>query len=184
MAVTASGIHSAVPVSEGMYLALPASGTALEINPGDYVAWSANYIIAVNTGVASWKTSGVGIALTRNPAYDWAGRLVINSAVIVATRGVFRVSANFSGKPLYGVLAGPTTTGSGVNAASGVTGIGSIWNTATPVACSSLAASGRASANPDPPVPGVAQVVGWYNSGPAGTGQLDIWLWPKNADYY
>jgi len=184
MAVAASAIFASTPAQEGMYLSLPASGTAHEINPGDYVSWSGNYIIATHTGVASWKASGVGIACTRNPARDWAGRLVINSAVIVATRGVFRVSANFSGKPLYGVLAGPTTTGSGVNAASGVTGIGSIWNTATPVACSSLAASGRASANPDPPVPGVAQVVGWYNSGPAGTGQMDIWLWPRNADYY
>jgi len=159
-----------------MYLACPASGTAHEINPGDYVSWSGNYIIATHTGVASWKASGVGIACTRNPARDWAGRLVINSAVIVATRGTFAVSAAFSGKPLFGVLAGPIMTGSGVMAASGVTGLGSTWNTAAPVAVS----GGTAAA----PVPAVATVFEWADTGPAGTGQLGIWLWPRNADYY
>jgi len=159
-----------------MYLSLPASGTAHEINPGDYVSWSGNYIIATHTGIAYWKASGVGIACTRNPARDWAGRLVINSAVIVATRGTFAVSAAFSGKPLFGVLAGPVTTGSGVMAASGVTGLGSTWNTAAPVAVS----GGTAAA----PVPAVATVFEWADTGPAGTGQLGIWLWPRNADYY
>jgi len=159
-----------------MYLSLPASGTAHEINPGDYVSWSGNYIIATHTGIASWKASGVGIACTRNPARDWAGRLVINSAVIVATRGTFAVSAAFSGKPLFGVLAGPIMTGSGVMAASGVTGLGSTWNTAAPVAVS----GGTAAA----PVPAVATVFEWADTGPAGTGQLGIWLWPRNADYY
>jgi len=158
-----------------MYLSLPASGTAHEINPGDYVSWSGNYIIATHTGVASWKASGVGIACTRNPARDWAGRLVINSAVIVATRGTFAVSAAFSGKPLFGVLAGPVTTGSGVMAASGVTGLGSTWNTAVPVSVSGGTAA---------PVPAVATVFEFSDTGPGGTGQLGIWLWPRNADYY
>lgn len=176
MAVAASAIFASTPAQEGMYLSLPASGTAHEINPGDYVSWSGNYIIATHTGVASWKASGVGIACTRNPARDWAGRLVINSAVIVATRGTFAVSAAFSGKPLFGVLAGPVMTGSGVMAASGVTGLGSTWNTAAPVAVS----GGTAKA----PVPAVATVFEWADTGPAGTGQLGIWLWPRNADYY
>lgn len=176
MAVAASAIFASTPAQEGMYLSLPASGTAHEINPGDYVSWSGNYIIATHTGVASWKASGVGIACTRNPARDWAGRLVINSAVIVATRGTFAVSAAFSGKPLFGVLAGPIMTGSGVMAASGVTGLGSTWNTAAPVAVS----GGTAKA----PVPAVATVFEWADTGPAGTGQLGIWLWPRNADYY
>jgi len=176
MAVAASAIFASTPAQEGMYLALPASGTAHEINPGDYVSWSGNYIIATHTGIAYWKASGVGIACTRNPARDWAGRLVINSAVIVATRGTFAVSAAFSGKPLFGVLAGPVTTGSGVMAASGVTGLGSTWNTAAPVAVS----GGTAAA----PVPAVATVFEWADTGPAGTGQLGIWLWPRNADYY
>ena len=176
MAVAASAIFASTPAQEGMYLSLPASGTAHEINPGDYVSWSGNYIIATHTGVASWKASGVGIACTRNPARDWAGRFVINSAVVVATRGTFAVSAAFSGKPLFGVLAGPVTTGSGVMAASGVTGLGSTWNTAAPVAVS----GGTAKA----PVPAVATVFEFSDTGPGGTGQLGIWLWPRNADYY
>ena len=176
MAVAASAIFASTPAQEGMYLSLPASGTAHEINPGDYVSWSGNYIIATNTGVAYWKVSGVGIACTRNPAMDWAGRTVINSAVVVATRGTFVVSAQFSGKPLYGVLAGPVTTGSGVMAASGVTGVGSCWNTAAPVSVS----GGMAAA----PVWAVATVFEWADTGPGGTGQLGIWLWPRNADYY
>lgn len=176
MAVAASAIFASTPAQEGMYLPLPASGTAHEINPGDYVSWSGNYIIATHTGIAYWKASGVGIACTRNPARDWAGRLVINSAVIVATRGTFAVSAAFSGKPLFGVLAGPVTTGSGVMAASGVTGLGSTWNTAAPVAVS----GGTAGA----PVPAVATVFEFSDTGPGGTGQLGIWLWPRNADYY
>lgn len=176
MAVAASAIFASTPAQEGMYLPLPASGTAHEINPGDYVSWSGNYIIATHTGIAYWKASGVGIACTRNPARDWAGRLVINSAVIVATRGTFAVSAAFSGKPLFGVLAGPVMTGSGVMAASGVTGLGSTWNTAAPVAVS----GGTAVA----PVPAVATVFEFSDTGPGGTGQLGIWLWPRNADYY
>ncbi len=176
MAVAASAIFASTPAQEGMYLSLPASGTAHEINPGDYVSWSGNYIIATHTGIADWKASGVGIACTRNPARDWAGRFVINSAVVVATRGTFVVSAAFSGKPLFGVLAGPVMTGSGVMAASGVTGLGSTWNTAAPVAVS----GGTAAA----PVPAVATVFEWADTGPGGTGQLGIWLWPRNADYY
>jgi len=162
-------------MAEGMYIALPASGTAHEINPGDYVAASGHYIIAVNTGIAYWKASGIGVAMDRNPAIDPAGRTIINSAVLVARYGQFRASANFSGQPLLGVLAGPVTTGSGVNAPSGVTGVGAKWNTAAPVAVS----GGTAAA----PVAGIAQVVGW-RTGPGGTGQLDLVLWPRNADYY
>jgi len=86
------------------------------------------------------------------------------------------VSAAFSGKPLFGVLAGPVMTGSGVMAASGVTGLGSTWNTAVPVSVS----GGTAKA----PVPAVATVFEWADTGPGGTGQLGIWLWPRNADYY
>lgn len=176
MAVTAKNIYIGMPVSDSMYVVAPVSGTAHEINPGDYVAWSGNYIIAVHDGVAYWKASGLGIALERNPAYDWAGRQVVNSAVLVARYGVFRVSAAFSGKPEYGVLAFPDMTGSGVNGPSGNTGLGAVWNTATPVTVS----GGTAAA----PVKGIAQVIGWANGANAGTGELDIVLWDRNADYY
>lgn len=177
MSVTGANAISAIVVADDMYVPVHASGTALEINPGDYVAYSGNYAIAVNSAVAYWKASGIGIALDRNPAIDWAGRQVVNSALIVATHGIFRVSAAFSGYPLYGTIVNPTMTGSAVNAASGVTGVGSIWNTAAPLPASG--ATGGA-----PAAGGVGQVIGWFNSGPGGTGQLDIRLWPRNADFY
>lgn len=176
MAVTALSINSGIPVSDGQYVAANASGTALEVNPGDYVSYSGQYIIATNTGVASWKASGLGIAVDRNPKYDEYGNLIVNTALIVARRGVFRVSAHFSGLPLYGTLVAPFTTGSGVNAPTGVTGVGSRWSAVNPV----LVSGGTGAA----PSLGVAQIIGWYNSGPAGTGQLDIVLWDRNADYY
>ncbi len=212
MAVTALNAFSAVPVSDGQFIAVNASGTALNVNPGDYVTWSGNYVIAANTGVSYWKASGVGIALDKNPAYDNAGRMVVNSALMVARWGQFRVSANFSGYPAYGTVVNPTTTGSGVNGISGNTGVGATWNTATPsttkpqaitydyrdlasaisayVGYSAsgsalLPASGLLSAKAiSAQVDGVGQVVGWYDSGPAGTGQIDIVLWDRNADYY
>lgn len=176
MAVTAKSIYGGIPVADGQYVVGNASGTALEVNPGDYVAWSGNYIIAVNDDVAWWKASGLGVALERNPARDWAGRQVVNSALLVARYGVFRVSASFSGQPLYGVLAFPDTTGSGVNAASGATGVGAKWGTGTPVSVSGGAGAA--------PVKGIAQVIGWDNGSNAGTGELDIVLWDRNADYY
>jgi hypothetical protein len=177
MAVTAPQATSGIPTHHmEPYVEIDASGTAFEVNPGDYVSWSANYAIASHNGVAYMKASGVGIALERNPAYDWAGRQVVNSALLVATEGIFRVSAAFSGQPLFGVNALPDMTGSAVNAPSALTGLGAVWNTAVPVTVSGATAA----------APGfsVAQVVGWYDSGPAGTGQLDIRLWNRNCDYY
>lgn len=176
MAVTALNAISAIPVYDDCYIAIHASGTALEINPGDYVSYSGNYAHATHNGVAWAKASGLGIAMDRNPAIDRFGNKVINSALIVATHGVFRVSAAFSGQPLLGVLALPDMTGSGVNAPTGLTGLGAVWNTGTP-----LPVSGGTGAAPGF---NVAQVIGWYNSGPAGTGQLDIRLWPRTSDFY
>lgn len=177
MTVTAKGAVSAVLTQDDRYVTVHASGTAFEINPGDYVAFSGFWAVAANTGVAGWKASGIGIALDRNPAYDWAGRQVVNSALLVATHGVFRVSAHFSGQPLMGTIVIPATTGSAVNAPSGVTGVGAFWNTGAPLLLSGVTAAAAAQI-------GVAQVIGFYNSGPAGTGQLDIRLWPRNADYF
>lgn len=176
MTVSANAAVSGIPVSDGQFVSLGAGSTANVINPGDWVAFSGQSIVAAPTALAYWKASGVGIAMDRNPARDWAGREVVNSAVLVARYGGFRVSASFSGQPALGTLAGPKTSGSGVNSPSGVTGVGSTWVTASPVTVSGATAAA--------PVPAVAQVVGWYNSGPAGTGQLDIVVWPRNADYY
>lgn len=213
MAVTAPGAVSGIPSwVDDCFVVGHGSGTALEINPGDYVSYSGQYIIASHTAVTYWKVSGLGIAITRNPAFDPHGRQVVNSAVVVARHGIFRVSGNFSGQPALGVIAAPDMTGSGVNAATGLTGLGSVWMTATPAnsrvqaitydfrdlasaisayvtdsatGSALLPASGLFSANAtSAQVEGVSQVIGWYNSGPGGTGQMDIALWPRNADYY
>lgn len=152
----------------------PASGVA-EINPGDYLAFSGQYVIAVHDAVAFFKASGAGIAVDRNPAYDWRGVAVNNSALIYAREGKFRVSASFSGRPNLGVLVFPDMTGSAVNGVSGATGLGSVWGTALPVSVS----GGTAAA----PSKAVASMVAWY-PGNAGTGEMDIQLWQRNADYY
>lgn len=176
MSVTAPNANQGIPVYDDQFIALPASGTASAINPGDTVIFSGNYIIASPIGSAAVKASAVGIALTRNPAYDWAGRQVVNSGVIVATHGMFRVSASFSGRPLLGVLAYSDATGSGVNSPSGVTGMGATWNTAAPT---------QISANPTgAPNLAMGQVVAWYNSGLGGTGQMDVRVWPNNPSYF
>lgn len=177
MSVTAPNANNGIPVLDDQYIVLPASGTGAIINPGDQLIASGNYVISTAINNAASVASAVGIALTRNPAFDWAGRQVINSAVIIATRGVMRVSAAFSGQPLLGVLAYATTTGSGVNAASGVTGVGATWQTAAPV---------QISANPTgAPSLGMAQMLASYpTSGLAGTGQMDVRYFPPNPRYY
>lgn len=179
MTVSAQGAISGVPVvRDDTYVTVNASGTALIINPGDYVIFSGNYAVATALGAAGGgaKSSGLGVALDRNPAYDWAGRQVINSALLVATRGIFHVSANFSGQPKLGVVAYSDATGSGVNTPTGVTGKAATWQTANPVSVSGATA---AAVNP-----AVAQVIAWNAAGNGGTGEMDIRLWPRQADYY
>lgn len=178
MTVSAQDVRIAVPMnSDDIYVLGHGSGTALVINPGDYVAFSGNYIVAAEDALTYWKASGIGIALDANPIYDPQGRQIINSAVVVATRGIFRVTANFSGQPNLGVLAFPDATGSAVAVPSGVTGVASRWNTALPGSV-----SGGTAANVGK---GVGQVVKWIGSNAvAGTGQMDIRLWPRNCDFY
>lgn len=176
MTVTAKNAASALPVADDQYVAVNPNSTANVINPGDWVIGSGTAFIASEDADAYFKASGLGIAVTRNPAYDNAGRAVVNSALLVCTHGVFRVSASFSGKVLNGVLAYPVTTGSAVNASTGLTGVGATWNTAAPV---------RISANPTgAPSLGVAQVIASYPElGAAGTGQMDILLRPNLPDW-
>jgi hypothetical protein len=180
MTVTAPNANSGIPsvVDDGQYITVPFSGTAHIGNPGDLVIWSGFYAITTGMGAAGAgaKASAVGILMDRNPGYDWAGRQAINSAVLVMRFGVVRVSASFSGRPLLGVLAYPTNTGSGVNAPSGQTGLGATWNTAAPASVS----GGTAAA----PVPAIGQMINWFDSGPAGTGQMDVVIWNRNADYF
>lgn len=177
MTVTAKNAISGLPVIDDYIVQGNANATTNIINPNDWVVLSGSGIAAAEDAQAWMKSSGLGIALDRNPAYDNAGRAVVNSALRVATRGVFRVSASFSGQVLNGVLAYPVTTGSAVNAATGLTGVASTWNTAAPV---------RISANPTgAPSLGVAQVLASYPTlGLAGTGQMDILLRSMLPDYY
>lgn len=164
-------------VDDDTYVWGNANATTNVINPGDWVVWSGSGIAAAEDAQAYYKASAAGIALDKNPTNDWAGRQVVNSALRIATHGLFQVSASFSGRPLLGVLAYPVTTGSGVNASTGVTGVGATWNTGVPAAVS----GGTAVAF----VSGVAQVVASYpQSGLAGTGQLLIRLWPIHSDIY
>lgn len=178
MTVTASNATTNIPqVEDDVYVYGNANTTGNIINPGDWVVWSGSGIAAAEDAQAYYKVSGAGIALDKNPAYDRAGRLVVNSALIISTRGVFLVSASFSGRPLLGVHAYPVTTGSGVNSPTGVTGVAATWNTATPI---------QISANPTGGSPsGVAQVIASYpSSGLAGTGQLLIRLFPVGPSWY
>ena len=179
MTVTAkAGIYGTPKVADDQYVVGNANATANIINPGDWVVLSGSGIAAAEDAQAYFKASGLGIAMDRNPAIDNAGRVVVNSALLVATRGQFRVSASYSGKVLHGVLAYPVTTGSGVNVSTGVTGVAARWNTAAPVSLSGAGATGA-------PALGLAQVIGTFPElGLAGTGQIDILLRSHLADYY
>lgn len=178
MTVTASIATTNVPnTPDDTYVFGNANATTNVINPGDWVVWSGSGVAAAEDAQAWYKVSGAGIALDRNPTVDRAGRTVVNSALIIQTRGLFLVSASFSGRPLLGVHAYPVTTGSAVNVSTGLTGVASTWNTAVPI---------QISANPTGGTPsGVAQVIASYpGSGLAGTGQLLIRLAPPGPSWY
>jgi len=178
MTVSATVASYGTPqVPDDLYVVGNANTTTNVINPGDWVIFSGSGIAAAEDAQAYFKASGLGIAMDRNPAYDNAGRTVVNSALLVSTRGIFRVSAAFSGQVLNGVLAYPASTGSAVNGVSGITGVAATWQTAAPV---------RISANPTgAPSLGVAQVIASYPTlGPAGTGQMDILLRSRLPDYF
>ena len=178
MTVTASNaINSNPMVADDTYVVGNANATANIINPGDWVVWSGSGVAAAEDAQAWYKVSAAGMAMDRNPAIDPAGRPVVNSALLIATRGVYLVSASFSGRPLLGVHAYPVTTGSGVNVATGVTGVSSTWNTAVPLAISANPTGGSPS--------GVAQVIASYpSSGLGGTGQLLIKLNPLPQSWF
>jgi hypothetical protein len=177
MTVSAANAIYGIPVADDQYVVGNSNATTNIINPGDWVVLSGSGIAAAEDAQAWMKASGLGIAMDRNPATDNAGRSVVNSALLVATRGQFRVSASFSGKVLVGNLAYPVTTGSAVNGASGVTGVAATWNTAAPRSIS---------ANPTGvPSLGLAQVIASYPElGAAGTGQMDILLRSNLPDYF
>lgn len=174
MAVTAQNAAYATPMSFEIQFGI-ASASGI-INVGDYLAFSGNAVFPTNMGhSAFWKASGAGIALESNPQYDMAGRIVTASALRYLREGSYRVTASFSGQPALGLGAVPASTGSGVAAPTGLSGIAATWNTAAKQTISGGTGVGGS---------GVAVVVAWYNSGPAGTGQMDIYMPAPRPDYY
>ena len=155
---------------------IPVSASGLiKINIGDWVVFSANWAIPAHDatiGSPAYVVSAAGIALEPNPTYDSQGAAIHNSGMVLATRGIFRVSAAVTGTALTipaGSLAYPDTTGSGINGltggATGATGVAASWATAAPVN-----GSGATGATPS----GVAQVLAHHKGGDVGSGQLDI----------
>lgn len=176
MTVNPASAANGLPLTWETYFFKGSASGLQAINPGDWLAWSANNIIPTNAGdKAFWKASGIGVALEANPLYDPAGRQINNSALLIGAGGVFRVTAAFSGQPAYGVGAYPVATGSGVNAPTGLTGVGATWQTGIKLITSGGTGAGGS---------GVALVINWYNNGAAGTGQMDILVVPPRPDYY
>jgi len=151
-----------------------ASGLTL-INPGDWVIWSARWVIAAHdatVGSPAYRTSAAGVALDPNPKQYVPGTWATNNELAILRRGVLRVTAGESGTagtlPM-GSYAYPNTTGSGINGLTGgntgATGLGAIWNTAAPVA-----ASGTGQARPS----GVAVIIAEHGQGDATGWQWDI----------
>ena len=174
-AVTPKSAVRAFPQSWDIQLTT-ASATG-NIFVGDWLAYSGQFVVHTNSGeTAYWKTSGAGVALESNPMYDQFGNSVLNSAMMIGVQGVFRVTANFSGRPTLGIGAYPDATGSGVASPTGLSGFGATWQTAQVVNHSAL--SGTASPQAAP----VATVIGSENFSNAGTGELIIRLMALPAD--
>lgn len=117
-----------------------ASGAAVTTY-GDWVAASSYWVGGANTGwiaTPAYRTSGMGIALDQNPTYDELGVSRSNSALPIATRGIFRVTAASGASAEFPVWTPvrPLTTGSGIVGQTGATGIGAIWGTAAVVSIS------------------------------------------------
>jgi hypothetical protein len=147
------------------------------INVGDWLVYSGQYIAPTYAGgLAYWKASGAGVALESNSAYDWAGRLVANTALRFVREGVIRVSGAASGTVNLGLGAYPVSTGSGVAAPTGNTGVGATWQTGVKLPVSGGTGAGGS---------GVGYVVGVdMTKANAGTGQWDVLIVPPRPDYY
>lgn len=169
MSTTAQSAVNSVPYQENTkFRQNSATGN---INPGDWLAYSGQYVIPTFSGdTAYWKASGAGISFDANPTYDQAGRTVQNSALLYGSDVTVWVSAAFSGQPTLGVGAYPVSSGSAVGAVTGQTGVGATWQTAQTTFGSAL--SGTANAQQAP----VATVIGSRNFSNAGTGELLIHL--------
>lgn len=174
MAISAASAALATP--EFWNIQVDRCSSSGTINVGDWLVYSGSALCpAYAGGTAYWKASAAGIALESQPTYDNWGRSVSNTALLFARQGVFRVSANFSGNSPLGVGVYPDATGSGLAAPTGATGVAATWQTGAKVFMSGATSVGGS---------GVAMLIHWYNTGPAGTGQMDILLTPPRPDYY
>lgn len=169
MAVTAISAVPAVGYTLDVFIGEASASNT--INVGDYLVFAGNGVRSTALGAAT--PSGAGIALESSPVYDQWGNSVNNTALRFMIQGRMRVSASFSGQPALGLSVYPVATGSGVAGVTGLTGVASTWNTAAPVANSANENSS-----------GVGRLLKWYNSGPAGTGQMDILITPPAPGYY
>lgn len=176
MSVTAVSAVPGLPFkSDISIITAQATGT---INAGDWVFYSGHRVLAGNAGLASTAydlASGAGVALESSPVYDQAGRAAINTGLKILVQGILRVSGAQSGSGTLGLLAYPKTTGSGVAASTGLSGLGATWTAIAPIAISSnptaIIAAGR------------AKIIG-VNMAGGQTAQLDILLSPGIFGYY
>lgn len=174
MSVTAQSAAINTPMSYEIQFGIASASGVISV--GDYLAFSGNAVFATNVGhTAYWKASGAGIALESNPQYDMMGRIVTASALRYLREGTYRASASFSGQPALGNGVVPAATGSAVGAPTGLTGVGSTWNTAAKQTVSGGTGVGGS---------GIGVVINWINSGPAGTGQIEFYMPAPRPDYY
>lgn len=153
---------------------IPISGTV--VNVGDWLAYSGSAVFATNAGhSAFWKASGAGVAMESNPTYDWGGRPVQNTALRFVREGVLRVTGAFSGAPALGQGLYPVSTGSGVASQTGLSGIGSTWQTGIKLSVSGGTGVGGS---------GVGLLIGYRANGNGGTGELDVLIAPPRPDFY
>lgn len=168
-------------VDDIVYGVAVASGN---ISVGDFLIFSGHSVIPTAMGtLAHVKASAAGVALDSNPVYDSNGAQQTNTALLYARQGRFRVSAydnlTASGDIALGTPVYPAATGSGVNAPTGLTGVGAQWAKTTHVANSANnVGSGMAT------VVGVAKLAVGYGATGSGIAQLDIILHPTRPDYY
>lgn len=155
-------------------VATPRDGTA--INVGDWLAYSGQRVFPTNAGhSAYWKASGAGVALEASPTYDQAGRIVTATALRYLRQGVIHASAAFSGVIPLGQAVYPASTGSGVAAPTGQSGVGATWQTGVKLPASGATGAGGS---------GVGVIVGYTGNGAGGTGELDILITPSRPDFY
>ena len=158
-----------------------ASATA-KINVGDWLEYAGALVFASSGFGPANKASGAGIALESNPQYDSYGNVVTASALKYGVAGIYRVSgASGAAAWTLGQPVWASSTGSGVAAPTGVTGIGALWAQAVKVSLNTANQAGTAAQIAF--ATGHAIVVG-FTAVAHNSAELDILLMPARPDYY